>query len=246
MEKAVVIVQARMTSTRLPGKVLMSLKGKPVLEHVIDRLKQSKQIDAIVIATTTNQSDDCIVELCNKCNVEFYRGSENDVLSRYYNAAKEQHADIVIRVTSDCPLIDACILDDMLAKVKQQNICVMTNAGIDQSKRTFPRGLDIEIFRFEVLEQAYKMASELYQREHVTPYIYETSSDTSYYQSSIDYSEHRWTLDTEEDFKVIQSIYDELYQGEHDFYMKDILEYLEKHPEVKEINQHIEQKYYKY
>ncbi len=240
--KIIVIIQARMGSTRLPGKVMKDLYGKSVLAHEIERVKQSKIIDDIVIATSTHNKDDIIEKEALYIGVKCYRGSEDDVLSRYYYAAKENHADVVIRITSDCPLIDPNVLNEMIQFYNCNKYDIVTNGGSDLSKRTYPRGLDIEIFNFKVLQEAFLNATEKYRREHVTPYIYENTEKIYYYQNSIDYSKYRWTLDTEEDWKLIETIYGYLYKGNHDFYLDHILELMNKYPELYEINKDIEQK----
>jgi spore coat polysaccharide biosynthesis protein SpsF len=236
------IIQARMGSTRLQGKVMKNLQGKTVLEHVIERVKQSKLIDEIIIATTTNGRDTVIEDEALRCGVKVFRGSEEDVLSRYYYAAKEYDLDVIVRITSDCPLIDPKIVDEIIEIYKENNFDIVTNTGNDLANRTFPRGLDAEVFSFNFLEKAHNNATEKYQREHVTPYIYETSNNIYYYKNQTDYSKYRWTLDTDEDFELIKEIYNNLYHGSHDFYLRDIVKLLEKMPELYEINAHIEQK----
>lgn len=240
--KTGIIVQTRMGSTRLPGKVMLDLCGKPVIRHVIERLKQSRLADDIIIATTTSENDDIIVEQACKEGVKHFRGSEEDVLSRYYNAAKDNKLDAIVRVTSDCPLIDPIVLDNIVECYKNNDYDIVTNAGSDATKRTFPRGLDTEVFSFAVLEKAFKNACEKYQREHVTPFIYENSTKILYFLNTADYSKYRWTLDTSEDFELIQKIYLFLYKGVHNFYMRDILNIFELHPELAGINAHVEQK----
>jgi spore coat polysaccharide biosynthesis protein SpsF len=242
VSKIVAIIQARMGSTRLPGKVKMDLFGNTILEHVIARVKQSKYIDEILIATTTSKKDDAIVEETQKCGVKVFRGSEEDVLSRYYYAAKENQANIVVRITSDCPLIDPVVMDEIIRFYVQNHYEIVTNAGVDVSNRTYPRGLDTEAFSFAALEEAFNHAHEKYQREHVTPYIYENNQEIYYYKNNTDYSNHRWTLDTPEDFELIQNIYKHLYKGQHDFYLNDIIMLMKKYPELIKINEHIEQK----
>lgn len=237
-----VIVQTRVGSTRLPGKVMMDLCGKPVIDHVIDRLKQSKLLDEIIIATTTLERDRVIVEQAKKDGVKWFCGSEEDVLSRYYYAAKENNLDTVVRITSDCPLIDPFITDNIIRCHKENLYDIVTNAGSDIKTRTYPRGLDTEVFTFRVLEDAFINAREKYQREHVTPYIYENSGGIYYYRNNVDYSKYRWTLDAEEDFELIKTVYTYLYKGEHNFYYQDILELLREHPEIAGINQGVEQK----
>ena len=236
------IIQARMGSTRLSGKVMKKITDRTVLEHVIERVKQSNLIDTIIIATTTHERDNVIADKAMECGVKFFRGSEDDVLSRYYYAAKENDLDVVVRITSDCPLIDPNILNEIINHYLINDYNIVSNAGADLSTRTYPRGLDTEIFSFEVLEKAFYNAKEKYQREHVTPYIYETSSGAYYYKNDIDCSKFRWTLDTDEDFELISEIYKHLYHGKHDFYLNDIVNLFEKMPELYDINVHIEQK----
>lgn len=242
MGTTVVIIQARIGSTRLPGKVMKDLLGKTVLAHDIERVKQAKMVDNIIIATTVAEADDGIVAEALKCGVKVFRGSEADVLSRYYLAATENGADIVVRITSDCPLIDPKVMDNMVVSFKEGNYDIITNAGSDSSQRTYPRGLDTEVFSYEALQKAHNNAKETYQREHVTPYIYENAQQIFYYKNDVDYSQHRWTLDTEEDWQLIQKLYEHLYHGKHDFYLSDILTVMEQNPELFKINYTIEQK----
>ncbi|WP_371362956.1 8-amino-3,8-dideoxy-manno-octulosonate cytidylyltransferase [Sporomusa rhizae] len=241
--KTVAVIQARMGSTRLPGKILKDLLGQTVLQHVIERVQQVNNIDEVVIATTTLSHDDAVMEETVKCGVKCFRGSEDDVLARYYFAAKDNKADVVVRITSDCPLIDPLVTNEIVGFFKdKKDYDIVTNAASDLSKRTYPRGLDTEVFSFEVLEKAFKQADKKYQREHVTPYIYETSPLIYYYTNETDYSKHRWTLDTEEDFDLIKKIYQYLYKGKHDFYLEDIIKLFERYPALIKINAHIEQK----
>ncbi|WP_425449713.1 cytidylyltransferase domain-containing protein [Dethiothermospora halolimnae] len=242
MKKIVCIIQARMGSTRLPGKVIKKLSGKTVLSHVIDRVKQSKLIHDIVIATTENKKDSVIVEEAKKKHVKYLRGSEKDVLSRYYYAAKENNGDIVVRITSDCPLIDPLIIDKIIKKYKENEYNIITNGGNDLVERTYPRGLDVEVFSFDILKKAYLKAHKSYQREHVTPYMYENSKNIYYFKNDIDYSKYRWTLDTKEDLQLIKNIYNNFYKGTHNFYFKDILKYIEENPQLSYINEHVNQK----
>lgn len=242
MRKTIVIIQARMGSTRLPGKVMKDLFGQTVLAHVIGRVKQANMVDDIVVATTEVGSDDIIVTEALKCGVKIFRGSEEDVLSRYYLAATENRADIVVRITSDCPLIDSKVIDSIVTFFKTSNYDIVSNACSDLSQRTYPRGLDTEVFSYGALQEAYNNAKEKYQREHVTPYIYENTKHIFYYKNDVDYSCHRWTLDTEEDWQLIKKLYEYLYHGKHDFYLSDILSVIEQNPELFEINKAIEQK----
>lgn len=231
-----------MGSERLPGKIMKVVKDKTILEHVVERVSQAKLIDEIIIATTTNQADDEIEALCKKLSIKLFRGNEHDVLSRYYFAAKQNNIDNIIRITSDCPLIDPFIIDEVINVYNQNSYDIVTNAGADSASRTFPRGLDTEIFSFDMLEKAYENAEKDYQKEHVTPYIYENSDKAFFYKNAIDHSNYRWTLDTPEDFDLIGKIYDLLYNGEHDFYTNDIIKLFLEKPELNKINEHIEQK----
>ena len=240
------IIQARMGSTRLPGKVMMTISGKTVLNHVIERVRQSQSIDEIIIATTEYEEDDIIVAEALKCGARVFRGSEEDVLSRYYYAAKENMLDTVVRITSDCPLIDPIIIGEVVDAYKKRDCDLATNAGIIVDQRTYPRGLDVEVFGFKILSEAFEKAHEKYQREHVTPYIYEVSDSIYHLKLNKDYSEFRWTLDTKEDFELINRIYTDLYNGEHNFYFSDVLNLYKYKPELLNINAHVEQKDYKY
>jgi len=240
--KIAAIIQARMGSTRLSGKVMKEIQGKTVLNHVIERVSQSKLIDDIIIATTTLERDKNIENEAIKCNTKIFRGSEDDVLSRYYYAAKENDIDIIVRITSDCPLIDPNVMDKIISYYMNNEYDLVTNAGSDLDQRTYPRGLDTEVFSFEMLEKAFECGKEKHQREHVTPFIYENSNKIYYYKNNVDYSKYRWTLDTEDDFKLLEKIYCRLYKNNHDFYLVDIINLFEKEPELIKINEHVEQK----
>lgn len=242
--KVVCLVQARVGSTRLPGKILKEICGKTILHHEIDRLKKCKEIDEIVIATTDKEDDDKIVNEAKKLSVKYFRGSENDVLSRFYYAAKENNADIIVRVTSDCPCIDFEILDKMLIyfkdKYKEKQVDYLSNT----IKRTYPRGYDIEIFTFSALEKSYINAEKEYEREHVTPYIYDKTNNflKLSFENKEDYSEYRVTLDTIEDFIVIKNIFENLYYKNPYFKLNDVVQYLNNNLHIVDINKHIEQK----
>lgn len=240
--RTLAIIQARMGSTRLSGKVMKELSGKTVLEHVIERVKLAQSIDDIVIATTVHDRDDVIEKEALRVGAKVFRGSEEDVLSRYYLAAKEYGADIIVRITSDCPLIDPKVIDQVVNHFTSHAYDIVSNASNDVSGRTYPRGLDTEVFTFATLYAAYQNATEKHQREHVTPYIYENTENKYFYKNNKDYSKYRWTLDTEEDWQLISQIYEYLYKGTHDFFFEDIVRVMEKHPELYKINKDIEQK----
>jgi len=231
-----------MTSTRLPGKVLMEVRGKSLLEYQIERLRQVRLADEIVIATTTNDADQPIVELCERLGAAYYRGSEEDVLSRYYEAATQSGADVVVRVTSDCPLIDPGVMDEVIALYinNRDKYDYVSNT----LERTYPRGLDTEVFSMAALEKAYNEAREQPEREHVTLFIYRRPEQFPLANSSsaTDYSYHRWTVDTPEDFALIKRIFMGLYPVNSRFTWLEVLDLLKEHPEWIEINAAVKQK----
>lgn len=234
--KTGVIIQARMGSTRLPGKVMKDLCGKTVLAHVIERVQQSGE--EVVIATTDGSVDDAIVTEAEANGVGFFRGSEEDVLSRYYLAAKQFGFERVVRVTSDCPLYDGKLLRAMLDYWRGDED-YLSNCH----ERRFPRGLDTEIFTCAALERVHNEASEQPQREHVTPYIWQNPDQfvIRHFKRQPNLSSMRWTLDTEEDWQFVQKVYDDLYDG-NIFSTADAVKFLVENPEVAEINAEIEQK----
>lgn len=240
--KTVIINQARMTSTRLPAKVMKEVLGKPILEYQIERLKRAKEANELVIATTTNDTDLPIVELCERLGVAYYRGSEEDVLSRYYEAATIFGADIIVRVTSDCPFIDPGVMDEVMGLYinNQDKYDYVSNT----LERTYPRGLDTEVFSMAALEKAYREAREQLEREHVTLYMYRRSEQFRLANSSsaVDYCHHRWTIDTPEDFELIKLILQEIYPINNRFTWLDVLNLLNEHPEWVEINAEVKQK----
>lgn len=239
--KVVCIMQARVGSTRLPEKVLKNICGKTVLEHDINRLKKVNNIDEIVIATTTEEKDILIVNEANRLGIKYFRGSEADVLSRYYYAAKENNADVVVRVTSDCPCIDFKITEEII-EFYLNNIDKYDYLS-NTIDRTYPRGLDTEIFNFNVLEEAFKYAEKEYEREHVTPYIWSNNKyKLKQYKAKNDNSDIRLTLDTEEDLELITEVYKNLYENNEFFTLNNILDLFDKKPYLKKINSAIEQK----
>lgn len=240
--KVVIIVQARMTSTRLPGKILKPVLGRPLLEYLVERLRRVASQHEIVIATTDNDTDLPVVELCNRLNVSCFRGSEEDVLARYYLAACEYGADAIVRITSDCPLIDPVVIDEVIGLYYENSDKYDYVSNI--YTRTYPRGMDTEVFSFRALEEAYNESTKPSDREHVTEFIYEQPeryriANISY---AVDQSRHRWTVDTPEDFLLIKSIIEGLYPVNPHFTMMDILEIMDKNPGWFEINAAIKQK----
>ena len=240
------IVQARTTSTRPPKKVLKELpygSGITVLEQVIRRLKKSKLLDEIIVATTTNPEDDPIVEISERERVNYFRGSEKNVLERYYLCAKENKVDIVVRVTSDCPCVDWDIVDIVIEKHLQAKPDYTSNT----IKRTFPHGLDIEVVSFKALERAYCEASEDFEKEHVCPYIHTTNREKFKIVSveAPDYltaPDIRITLDTEEDYALLCAVFDYLYPQNSYFKAIDIINLFKEKPWLKLINKKVLQK----
>lgn len=232
--KVVAVLQARMSSTRLPGKVLKPLHGKPMLERQIERLRRSTWIDALVVATSDHPSDDPIVELCRSIGVDSYRGDLYDVLDRYHGAAHAFSADHVIRLTADCPLADWGVIDSVIEAHLAGSHSYTSNAG----PHTYPDGLDTEAMTIEALDTAWTEADREDQREHVTTYIRERPErfDIGHVEASQDYSGMRWTVDTPEDLEFVRRVYDELFPTAAAFTWTDVLSLLERIPELSAIN----------
>ena len=240
--KVVAIIQARMGSTRLPGKILKKVMGKTLLEYQLERVRQSTLIDEIIVATTEKKQDQAIVELCEQLDEQVYRGSENDVLSRYYEASVQSKADVVVRLTSDCPLIDPEVIDEVIQLYLKRRVDI--DYASNTLERTFPRGLDTEVFSFGALQKAHEQASLERDREHVTAFMYTNPSEFHFVNLTCGQSlgSHRWTVDTEEDFVLIKRILEYLYPNNPQFTMQDVLDLLKMNPTWVDINAHIEQK----
>jgi spore coat polysaccharide biosynthesis protein SpsF len=237
--KVVAIIQARMGSTRLPGKVLKDLEGETVLSRVIKRVRRATLIDELLVATTDHPADDTIVDESRRCSVRIARGAEEDVLDRYFRAAQLSGADIIVRITSDCPLIDPEVTDKTIRAFLEKQPDYASNALL----RTYPRGLDTEVVTMHALERAWRQATRPYQRTHVTPYIYEHAEEFKILSvtGEADYSDHRWTLDTHEDLEFIRAIYARM-KGRKDFGWRDVLRVLEREPELVDLNRSVAQK----
>ena len=234
---AVAIIQARMGSSRLPGKVMREILGKPMLWHIISRLKWSKLIDKIVIATTDKERDKPILKLAQDSGVDGYAGSEDDVLDRYYQAAEKCETETIVRITADCPLIDPHIVD----KVIQRYLEGDCDCACNTLKRTYPDGLDVSVFSFKALVQAWEKAKWASDREHVTSYIYKNPDrfTIASVENDVELSYLRWTVDEDRDLEFVREIYKHLYKEGQIFYMEDILELLRKHPDLQQINAEI-------
>ena len=239
--KVVAIIQARMGSTRLPGKVLLDLAGKPMLARGVNRTRRAQTLDEVVVATTVQPADNAIVRLCTERGWPCFRGSENDVLDRYYRAAVVHQADVVVRITSDCPLIEPGIVDRVVCEFLDMQ------PGVDYAcnvlpRRTFPRGLDTEVMRFDVLERVWREDKNPAWREHVTPYIQRNPDlfRICGIMNEVDFSHMRWTVDAPEDLAFVRHIYEHF--GHNRFSWHEVLALLEQHPEWLGINRHVVQK----
>ena len=234
MSNPVIIVQARMTSTRLPGKVLKTVLGKTMLEFLVERLRRVRNVHRLVIATTDNATDEPIVKICTELGVDCFRGSELDVLARYHGAAVQFRADPIIRVTSDCPVIDPTLVESVVdTYLKGSFDYVCTDRG------TYPVGMNTEVVSFAALERAMRDSVVQYDREHVTPYIYKTRPDLFRIHKVVqlvDQSSHRWTLDTADDLQLLSLIFENLYPSNKNFSIQDMITLMEKNPDWKNIN----------
>lgn len=230
------IIQARMTSTRLPGKVLKEVMGRPLLDYQIERLRRADNIEKIIVATTVNREDDPIAELCGKSGIDYYRGSENDVLDRYYQTAKKFGVDHIVRITADCPLFDPLICVRVIEKY------FSSHADYVHTGTTFAEGVDCEIFSFQSLEKAWREAGLKSEREHLTLYLHnhpELFRKITLVNDTDD-SRYRFTVDEPDDFLVVKAILENLYrENAQPFTVDDIKRFLNSHKDVFELNAHI-------
>lgn len=229
-----------MGSTRLPGKVLREINGRPMLSYMLERVFAAHSIDSVVLATSIDSSDDPVAELCREDNILCYRGSADDVLDRYYQAARRFKADIIVRLTGDCPLIDPRMIDDVIDAYKNRDYDYVANTI--PPKWTVPDGMDVEVFSFQKLEQAWREAKRPSEREHVTFYFWKNPEVFSVYRYNLkeDFSEYRLTVDYPEDFEVVKSIFTSLYPGNPLFTMEDIINFLKDNPDIHKKNRDIE------
>ena len=235
------IIQARMGSSRLPGKILEEIAGVPMVMRVVERVQRAISLDGVVVATTTDPDDQAVFELLEHRDVDCLRGHPTDVLSRYLAAAKEFSADIIVRLTADCPLHDGDLID------KTVNAFLKKFPEVDYASnrlvRTYPIGLDVEVISREALEKAGREADQDYQREHVTPYLYEVKGRARLLSvvADDDYGHHRWTVDTPEDLEFVRQVYAHFSDQPH-FSWREVLDLLERKPELIAINAHIKQR----
>lgn len=230
------IIQARMNSTRLPGKVLMNIDEKfPALFYTVEQLKNSKLLEKIVIATSSNQEDNDIEKFCRKYNIKCFRGSLENVLDRYYQCAKEFGITTIVRIPADKPLIDPEIVDEVIQKFKENSFDCVTNF----QPSTIPSGTEVEIFSFSALETAWKNASSEFDKEHVTPYIYKNKEQFKIFNvvNKEDLSNFRWALDYKEDLELIRKIVKKI--EKRPILTRDIINLLNKEKELIKINQNV-------
>jgi spore coat polysaccharide biosynthesis protein SpsF len=230
-----------MSSTRLPGKVLMPVAGRPMLEQQLRRLRECRLASEIVVATTTNSADDAIAEIAWRQNVCVFRGSESDVLGRYLGAARKVCAEMVVRITADCPLIDAGVTDRVIGELKERSGCCDYASNVRE--RTWPRGLDVEAFFLDTLARMDRLGKSHQAREHVTVVARAERPELFLYHSvkdEQDNSDLRWTVDTAEDLRLVRTIYEELDLGERPRPYGEILAWVRSRNHLASINRGVE------
>lgn len=237
--RVVAIIQAHMASTRLPGKVMMDIGGRTMLARVVERTRRAALLDAVVVATTTHPGDEPVVAECARLGVPSFRGSEEDVLDRYWRAARAHRADAVARITSDCPLIDPGLIDRVVGAYREGRPDYASNS----IRPTYPLGLSLGVAGMDALERARREAREVYQRVHVMPYIYQNPRLFRILSvaGDEDLSGHRWTVDTPEDMAFVRAVYERLGNDDR-FTWRDVLALLEQEPGLSDINRHVRQK----
>ena len=256
--RVVAIIQARMSSSRLPGKVLLDIAGKPMLARVVTRTSRSTTVDRVLVATTTDASDDPVAAYCESKDISYTRGSLQDVLDRCYQAASQSKADVVVRITADCPAIDPALIDNCVNALLEGSFDFTCNRLPPPFTRTYPIGLDTEVCTFAVLEKAWKESTETFHREHVMPYLYEgvellavspklaegvspRGFKVAQLHHTTDFGDYRWTVDTPEDWEFMRQVYDR-FEGRDDFTWQDVLHLIQKEPELAGINSTVQHK----
>lgn len=256
--RVVAIIQGRMSSSRLPGKILADIAGQPMLTRVFTRASRAQTLREVIFATTTDASDDPVAEYCDFSGIPCTRGSQFDVLDRYYQAAKQTKADVVVRITADCPVIDPELIDNVVNTLLEDEYDFVCNRLPPPWSRTYPIGLDVEACTFKVLGQAWKEAKEPQHREHAMPYFYEgvqLSNINRQLQTGVsprgfniallhhtaDFGDYRWTVDTPEDLEFMRQVYSR-FDGRDDFSWKDVLDLVHDEPRLMEINAGVQHK----
>ncbi|MCX7611760.1 MAG: glycosyltransferase family protein [Ignavibacterium sp.] len=238
--KIVTVVQARCSSSRLPNKILLPILGKELLLRQIERISYSKLVGTIVVATSEEKSDDIVEKICNENKILCYRGSLTDLLDRHYQVGKLFNADAVVKIPSDCPLIDFRIIDKVIEFFVENQFKYDYVSNLHPA--TYPDGNDVEIMHFKILEKAWKEAKKDFEREHTTPFIWENPDifriGNVEWETGKDYSmSHRFTIDYPEDYRFIKTVYEKLYPNNPYFSLEDILNLLEDEPDIKKINE---------
>lgn len=230
----VAIIQARTGSTRLPNKIFLKLANKNLLFHVVDRLKYAKEIDNIVVATTISSNDNSVHEWCKVNSIDCFRGSENNVLERYFYAANKFNADIIVRITADDPFKDFRIIDQAVKILKKNKYDFVCN----NSPVSFPEGLDVEVITIDALKTSYLNSTSNFEKEHVTQYIHRNKNMFKIFniKNKTDLSSYRWTIDTQEDYLFVKEIYNKLYKLDKIFLSENIYELIDKYPQLLSIN----------
>ena len=230
--KTVAIIQARMGSTRLPGKVLAHISGKPLLWHVVQRTRRAKALDEVMVVTSVKSKDDTVAEFCDKSAIDCFRGSEEDLLDRYYQAAKRFPDSTIVRITADCPLVDPGVADKVIGLYQDGTYDYVSNIF----PRTYPDGLDVEAFSLAALERAWLEARDPYDREHVTPYLrkYPKLFRIGNVLHPVDLSGMHWSVDYPEDLEFVRAVYDRMKVTA--FGLAELLDLLKEYPELMEIN----------
>jgi spore coat polysaccharide biosynthesis protein SpsF len=256
--RVVAIIQGRMSSSRLPGKILADIAGQPMLQRVFLRTSRAATVTETVFATTSDPSDDPVAEYCDFSGIPFTRGSLYDVLDRYYQTAKQAKADVVVRVTADCPVIDPGLIDQVVEALLEEEYDFVANRLPPPFHRTYPIGLDVETCTFTALEKAWTESKETFHREHVMPYLYEgvelvaanrllqTGVSPRGFRVALlhhitDFGDYRWTVDTPEDLEFMRQVYSR-FDGRDDFSWKEVLELVHNEPELMQINAAVKHK----
>jgi spore coat polysaccharide biosynthesis protein SpsF len=256
--RVVAIIQARMSSSRLPGKVLLDIAGQPMLARVVARTARAASVHQVLVATTTDASDDPVAAHCDSMGIPYTRGSLDDVLDRYYQAASQFKADVVVRITGDCPVIEPVLIDDCVNALLEGSYDFTCNRLPPPFTRTYPIGLDTEVCTFAALEKAWNEATETFHREHVMPYLYEgvelsaisrqlsegvspRGFKIAQLHHTTDFGDYRWTVDTSEDLEFMRRVFDH-FDGRDDFSWKEVLDLVHNEPELAAINSAVRHK----
>jgi len=239
----IAIIQGRMSSSRLPGKVMLDLAGEPMLMRVVERVRLAKSLDGLVVATTLDPTDDALEAFCHQNGIPCFRGSLPDVLDRFYQAAKVYRAGVIVRITADCPLVDPGLIDETVNLFHQAGADFAANRLPPPFQRTYPIGLDVEVCSFAALERAWTEATQQHDREHVLPYLYEVEGrfKVAVLNYNQDFGKLRWTVDTPQDLELVRQVYRRL-AGRPDFSWLDVLAIFEREPDLAGINSNVKHK----